>query len=109
MKNLLLLTTFFLLSFTAKAQIKVIHFNASWNETNQVEWAPKLKECDIEFVDIASSPQIAKEFGVVVVPTIIIFEYDEEVKRFQADLSFKLSATKEEVQEYIDELVLGDF
>ena len=109
MKNLLLLITFFLLSFTAKAQIKVIHFNASWNEANQVEWAPKLKEGDIEFVDIASSPQIAKEFGVVVVPTIIIFEYDEEVKRFQADLSFKLSATKEEVQNYIDELVLGDF
>ena len=96
MKNLLLLITFFLLSFTAKAQIKVIHFNASWNEANQVEWVSKLKECDIEFVDIASSPQTAKDFGVVVVPTIIIFEYDEEVKRYQADLSFKLSATKEE-------------
>ena len=109
MKNLLLLITFFLLSFTAKAQIKVIHFNASWNEANQVEWVSKLKECDIEFVDITSSPQTAKDFGVVVVPTIIIFEYDEEVKRYQADLSFKLSATKEEVQDYIDELVLGDF
>ena len=109
MKNLLLLITFFLLSFTAKAQIKVIHFNASWNEANRVEWVSKLKECDIEFVDIASSPQTTKDFGVVVVPTIIIFEYDEEVKRYQADLSFKLSATKEEVQDYIDELVLGDF
>ena len=51
----------------------------------------------------------AKKYGVVVVPTIIIFEYDEEVYRYQADLSFKLSATKEEVQDYIDELVLGDF
>ena len=109
MKNLLLLITFFLLSFTAKAQIKVIHFNASWNEANQVEWVSKLKECDIEFVDIASSPQTAKDFGVVVVPTIIIFEYDEEVKRYQADLSFKLSATKEEVQDYIDELIMSAF
>jgi hypothetical protein len=60
-------------------------------------------------MDIAPNPDIAKKYGVVVVPTIIIFEYDEEVYRYQADLSFKLSATKEEVQDYIDELVLGDF
>ena len=109
MRKVLFLISFFLIGFAAKAQLKVIHFNASWNDANKVEWVSKLKECDIEFMDIAPNPDIAKKYGVVVVPTIIIFEYDEEVHRYQADLSFKLSATKEEVQEYIDELVLGDF
>ena len=33
----------------------------------------------------------------------------EEVKRFQADLSFKMVATKEEVQEEIDNQLMSDF
>jgi len=31
------------------------------------------------------------------------------VERFQADLSFKLLATKEEIQEAIDEILMEDF
>jgi hypothetical protein len=43
------------------------------------------------------------------VPTIIIFKDGEEATRFQADLSFKMLATREEVQEAIDELLMSDF
>ena len=39
----------------------------------------------------------------------IIFDDGEEVKRFQADLSFKMVATKREVQDYIDELIISKF
>jgi hypothetical protein len=42
---------------------------------------------------------------VTVVPTIIIFKDGEEMKRWEADLSFKMSATIEELQEYINELI----
>ena len=42
------------------------------------------------------------------VPTVIIFN-GKEVKRFQADLSFKLLATKEDVQDVIDEIIMSDF
>ena len=42
-------------------------------------------------------------------PTIIIFKDGEEAKRFQADISFTMKATREEVQEYIDELLMQDF
>ena len=41
-------------------------------------------------------------------PTIIIFN-GEEVKRYQADLSFTMSATRKEVQEEVDELIMSDF
>ena len=47
--------------------------------------------------------------NVVVIPTIIVFQDGEEVKRFQADLSFKMAATKKEVQDFIDELIMSDF
>ena len=33
----------------------------------------------------------------------------EEVKRFQADISFSMKATKEEVQEVINEQLMSDF
>ena len=49
-----------------------------------------------------------KEFGIVVVPTIIVFN-GKEVKRFQADLSFKMLATREDVQGVVDEIIMSDF
>ena len=58
---------------------------------------------------MASDPKLQQKHNVVVVPTIIIFQDGEEVKRFQADLSFKIAATREELQDYIDELVMSAF
>lgn len=109
MKHILLTLTLVCLTTLAKAQIVVIHFNAGWNEPNAVEWVGDLTDCDIEFIDIAKKPKMQQEYEVVVVPTIVILQYDEEKKRYQADLSFKLAATREEVQEKIDELVLSGF
>ena len=45
----------------------------------------------------------------MVVPTIIIFKDGEEVKRFQADISFTMKATKKELQEVINEQLMSDF
>lgn len=109
MKKILLLISFLLLSTLAKSQVRVIHFNAGWNASNNVPWIEDLSDCDIEFVDIAKKANLQKRYSIVVVPTIVILQYDEETKRYQADLSFKLAATKEEVQEYIDELILSGF
>jgi hypothetical protein len=109
MKKILLILSLLFITNISKAQIVVIHFNAAWNESNSVKWVDGLEDCDIEHVDIAKKPKLQKEYQVVVVPTIIILQYDEVKKRYQADLSFKLSATKEEIQDAIDELVLSGF
>ena len=42
------------------------------------------------------------------IPTIIVFN-GEEVKRFQADISFAMKATKEDVQEVVDEIIMDQF
>lgn len=90
-------------------QIIVTHFNAEWNDPNKAEWVGELEECEITYVDIAASPKIQKKHKVIVLPTIIIFKDGEEVKRWQADLSFKMIVTREELQDYIDELLMEDF
>ena len=108
MKNLLLLSLLF--SVNASAQIQVCQFNAEWNSANTVGWVMDLDDCKTKsYTDIAKNPNLATKHKIAVIPTIIIFKDDIEVARFQADLSFKMVATKEEVQEEIDNQLMSDF
>ena len=94
----------------AFGQIKVEQFNAGWNSANDVGWVQELSECKtIGYTDIAKDTEAQSKFKIAVVPTIIVFKDGEEAARFQADLSFKMLATKEEVQEEIDNLLMSDF
>ena len=93
---------------TAFGQVKVIHFNAGWNEANDVEWFDKLSDAGKKSLSI-DNQDIQKKYAIAIVPTISVFDAGEEVKRFQADLSVKMDATREEIQEYIDELIISKF
>ena len=69
----------------------VIEVNASWNWANKVP-LEKIDKCYTGYIDLANKnigAVIQKEWDIRVVPTIIIFEYGVEVKRFEADLSMK--------------------
>ena len=104
----LLVLFFLVVSHTAFSQVTAMHFNAGFNSANDVEWFDKLGDCDKEIKSIDGNDN-QKKYSIAVVPTIIIFDDGEEVKRFQADLSFKMSATRREVQDYIDELIMSKF
>jgi len=105
---LVMLFVFF--ASTINAQITAKHFNAEWNSANGCKWFMDLKDCKtLGMVDVAKNPDYAKKYKIAVVPTIIIFKDGEEVARFQADLSFKMAATREEVQEEIDNIIMSDF
>ena len=106
----LLVLFFILISGNAFGQIEVKQFNAGWNSANDVSWVHKLSDCEtIAYYDIGKDKETQKEYKIAVVPTIIIFKDGDEVARFQADLSFKMVATKEEVQEEIDNQLMSDF
>ena len=109
MKKSILSVLAFVISFTVTGQIEVKYFNAAWNSANEIEWVDKLTDCEIEKYDIGTSPADAGKYKVVVVPTILIFQDGEEVERYQADISFKMSTTREEVQDEIDELIMSAF
>ncbi len=105
----LLILLLLLISSNAFGQIVVTHFNAEWNDPNKVSYIGKLTDCDIVYVDIAKSPKLQTKHEIVVVPTVVIFKDGEEMKRFQADISFAMKATRKEMQEVIDELIMSDF
>ena len=105
----LLLATLIAFGSTANAQIVVTHFNAEWNDPNKVAYIGKLTDCNIVYVDIAKSPKLQEKHEIVIVPTVVIFKDGEEVKRFQADISFSMKATRKDMQASIDELLMSDF
>ena len=85
----------------ASGQISVSQFNASWNSSNEVSWVNDLSDCQtLSYVDIAANPKLQVKHKIAAIPTIIIFK---------DDLSFKMMATREEVQEEIDNILMSDF
>ena len=108
MKKLLFLLLF-LISGMIYSQITVIHFNANWNGANDVKWVNELTDCKLKNIDIATNSEAATDHRITVVPTILILIDGEEEERYEADISFSMQATKKEVQEVIDEIVMDQF
>ena len=106
--TLLLLPLICLSQSPCDEDVCVVQFNAGWNSANDVEWVGKLKDCEIQYIDIATDTDAQAKFEIVVVPTIIVFN-GKEVKRFQADISFAMKATKKEVQAVVDEILMDQF
>ena len=101
MKNLIIIL-FILFSFAAKAQegITVIHFNYKWNDRNNYN-IRGLKNAKLQYAWLEEQPENIKK-SITAVPVIVIL-VDGKVKgQFAADISFKIQATREEIQEFID-------
>tara|TARA_R100001591_G_scaffold71733_3_gene80076 strand:- start:3612 stop:3944 length:333 start_codon:yes stop_codon:yes gene_type:complete len=87
----------------------VVEFNASFNKTNEVQWLSKLTDCEVERIDIAADSRWASQYKIVVVPTLVVFNNNEEAKRFQANIMMTMEATRKEVQDSIDEITMEAF
>ena len=92
-----------------ETSIVVVEFWAKFNEANAFPDWDKLQDVQYVRVDIGKAAKAKKEFRIRMAPTIIIFKDGEEVARFQADLSFKMVATREEIQDEIDNQLMSDF
>jgi hypothetical protein len=111
MKKLLLLL---MLSSSCIAQdfpdgLVVVEFNASFNKANEVTWLNKLTDCEVERVDIAADSRWASEYKIVVVPTLVVFNNNEEATRFQANIMMTMEATRKELQDAVDEITMEAF
>ena len=105
---LVLLGLFFFGYGICFGQVSVIHFNSEWNENNNFDISV-LKDCDIDSVVICHNPELQEKHEIKSVPTVIIFDNDEEVKRFEANIMMELEATKKDIQKEIDKIYLAKF
>jgi thioredoxin 1 len=73
---------------------RVIRFTASWCQpcktlAKNLETVNNVKSIPIEVIDIDVNPELAMEYGIRSVPTLIMKEENVEVKRFSGVRSLK--------------------
>jgi|TARA_R100001143_G_C3272001_1_gene92637 hypothetical protein len=91
----------------------VVQVNADWNFSANIDLS-KLKNCAIFNASI-DNPEfgaaIRDEWNVKSVPTIIMFEYGKEIRRFEAGLSFQLDKDTilRKINNEIDDIMLRRF
>ena len=89
-------------------QVSVVHFNSEWNANNDFD-ITVLKDCDIDSVVICHNPDLKDKHKIKAVTNIIVFDEDEEVVRFEANIMMELEATKKDIQKEIDKIMLKKF
>ena len=87
----------------------VVEFWADWNDSNKCQFLSGLKDCRKYRVCIEDNPDLAESYRIKVLPTIIVFNKKEEVKRFKGDLMFSLNVEKQEIQAVIDSIIISKF
>jgi len=91
----------------------IVQINADWNMNANLDLS-KLRNCLVfngSIDDKTYGAAIASEWKVKSVPTIIMFEFGKEIKRFEAGLSFNLEEQKiiNAIKDEIDEIQLRKF
>tara|TARA_R100001510_G_C7632950_1_gene191537 strand:+ start:365 stop:739 length:375 start_codon:yes stop_codon:yes gene_type:complete len=84
--------------------VVIIHYNAEFNSSNSYKEISKIKDAKIYKAWIDKTPQLKQEEGIRSVPTIILYQNGNEVKRWEGGLQLKLTVPLQEVQKEVDNL-----
>jgi hypothetical protein len=104
MKKYILCVIFVLVAVCVKAQdITVLQINAKWNEKNNYDLS-ELNGVIVKFSYLKDQPKDIQK-GISAVPVIIIIDKTGRVRmQYVADLSFKIKASKMEMQNIINKI-----
>ena len=106
MKNIILiLFMLFGLFVNAQDKVTVIHFNYKWNDRNNYNLRG-LENAKVQYAWLEDQPENIVE-TIKTVPVIVILGKDGRVKmQYAADLSFKIQATREDIQKSVNRILL---
>ena len=89
--------------------IVVVEYWAEWNNANKFKELNQLKDCTVYRACIAKCTDAAVKYNIKAIPTVIIYDNGEEIKRFSPNIMLQLEASGKDVQSAIDEIVLNKF
>ena len=89
--------------------IVVVEYWAEWNNANKFKELKELKDCTVYRACIAKCTDAAVKYNIKAIPTVIIYDNGEEIKRFSPNIMLQLEASGKDVQSAIDEIVLNKF
>ena len=89
----------------AQDKVTVIHFNYKWNSRNDYNLRG-IQNAKVQYAWLEEQPDNIVE-TIKTVPVIVILGKDGRVKmQYAADLTFKIQASKEEIQKSINRILL---
>jgi hypothetical protein len=101
MKKLITILFLFLSSFAYSQDITVVHFNYKWNSKNDYQKLQSIKRAKVSKA-LVEEQGADLQASMKAVPVIIIFRSGKPVARIEADLSMKIKARLEDIQELVD-------
>ena len=101
MKNLILILTLLVSSYTFSQDVTILHINAKWNTSNDYN-LDRIRNVKVTMAKLEDQkPELKAQIKAV--PTIILIGKDGRPKgQWQADLSFKINVPIEEIQKRIN-------
>ena len=110
MNNLpyIILGLFFFCVGSCSGQVKVVHYNSDWNSENNYNISD-LKDCEKEDVVICHNPEEQEKHNILAVPTLIVFDNNVEVARYEANIMMELDISIDDLQDAIDKVYLEKF
>ena len=74
----------------------VVQYNASFNKKNDYQWKPSAF-VRYYYIDLDKSPDFKKLANITSLPTVVLYNNGKEIKRWEADISFKLNVSQKEI------------
>tara|TARA_R100000664_G_scaffold25544_2_gene35563 strand:+ start:441 stop:776 length:336 start_codon:yes stop_codon:yes gene_type:complete len=110
MNNLpyIILGLFFFCVGSCNGQVKVVHYNSDWNSENNYNISD-LKDCEKANVVICHNPEEQEKYNILAVPTLIVFDNNVEVARYEANIMMELDISIDDLQDAIDKVYLAKF
>ena len=87
----------------------VVEFWAKFNDSNKWEELKVLNKCGVYRVCMIANKDLADEYNIKVLPTIIVFNNRKEIFRWKGNLLFEINLNPHDVQTKIDSLIMEKF
>ena len=84
--------------------VVVVQYNAEFNKANSVKNLQRISDAKILNAWIDKDPELKETGAIRSVPSIILYNDNKEIRRWEAGIMMKLDITHHEVQKYVDEL-----
>ena len=92
-----------LFSTTALTQdYKILYINALWNKENSLSLPNKIEGITVDFAILEDQTKSLQE-KIQAVPVVILYKENRVVKKWSADISFKLDINAKEISQAIRE------
>lgn len=81
----------------------IVNFNADFNKANEYKWV-NTQGCIYYSINLSSYPQLKAKYKIKSIPTIMVMKNGLEVKRWEADVMFKLNVPQRDIISFYNEL-----